>query len=104
MSPLIRRSTNARPAAVSNTFSMLRIEMSGPVTRGEMASLGATLEALEKKGIVTPKLTRGHSARRASRGLIRVARRVGAQRATIATTANNADTAAKTGRSIVLAQ
>ena len=30
ISPLIRRSTYDRPAGVSKTFSMLRIEMSGP--------------------------------------------------------------------------
>src|SRR6185312_4587853 len=30
ISPVIRRSTNVRPAGVSNTFSMLRIEIRGP--------------------------------------------------------------------------
>ena len=34
----MRRSTYVRPAAVSNTFSRLRIEMSGPTIGGGGAS------------------------------------------------------------------
>src|SRR6185436_18800971 len=63
MSPLMRRNTYDRPAAVSNTFSMLRIEMSGPTSGGAGTSRGAALGALEKKDIVTPKLTHERGAR-----------------------------------------
>src|SRR6185436_17314303 len=64
MSPEIRRNTYDRPAAVSNTFSMLRIEISGPTIGVGAASRGAALGALEKNDIGTPKLTRVHQCDR----------------------------------------
>src|SRR4051794_35458488 len=64
ISPVMRRSTKVRPAGVSNTFSMLRNEMSGPTIGAGGASRETVLGCEVKNAIMTPKLTSGIELRR----------------------------------------